>query len=137
MQLLAYGQISDFDSINFRVISSKSLDGKQFFTLVEEKIRDGKVVADLRRQFDAATFALLQNAVAVPKPKDTGYQLYIEVVDSYRKQISISAFPIEDKEYENNHILVKEVDTNSAASTSATILRNVLAAKGIRVSLDV
>lgn len=63
--------------------------------------------------------------------------IYVIVVDDKAKEISISAFPFDSPEYENNHIIVKECGGHrSSAETSARILRNVLAATNNPVVLE-
>lgn len=60
-QILTFNQ-TESDYTNFRVVPFLAA-GQECYCLVEEKIKDGKVAADIRRHLDKATFDRLRNAV--------------------------------------------------------------------------
>ena len=48
MQILTYHQTTDYDRIRFRAIAYE-VEGEKYVTIVEEKMKAERVVADLRR----------------------------------------------------------------------------------------
>lgn len=59
-----YHQTRDFDAIRFRIVPWKQLDtGEQRYTLVEEKMKNGVAIADLRRVLDPEEFESLKAAL--------------------------------------------------------------------------
>lgn len=64
--------------------------------------------------------------------------VYMYVADEKARDISISSFPADHPEYERHHMLIREGGSNvrTPAETSMNILRNVLAANGVKVVLE-
>jgi hypothetical protein len=64
-KILTYSQTTDFDFIGFRVVLFTS-NGEMLYSLIEEKKKNGVVVADIRRHLDFETFQSLRLAVNSP-----------------------------------------------------------------------
>lgn len=64
IKLISFHDEQDYDSIRFRIVPWKQADDAEWsYTLVEEKMKDGRVVADLRRWLDQSMFDTLKAAV--------------------------------------------------------------------------
>lgn len=61
-QILTYDQTTDYDTIQFRVVPFVFQERNEF-SFIEEKVKNGKVVADRRRHLSATQFASLAEAV--------------------------------------------------------------------------
>jgi len=71
IELVTFHKETDYDAIGFRIIPFQ-FRGSREYTLVEEKLKDGKVVADLRRCLSAEMFASLAQAVVSTLQSDIG-----------------------------------------------------------------